>query len=154
MLNSKRERNYEPQKSKFPLKNLPITKYKEEILKKISNNKITIISGETGCGKSTQIPQFLLEKNPNSKILMTQPRRIAAISLQKRIKKELEEKKIINDKIKNKGLIGYQVGMDKEKENITNKNTSNPNLNKNVKEIKIKIYKRERKKCFRYFSFR
>ena len=119
MLKSKRERDYESHKNKFSIKNLPITKYKDEILKKISKNKITIISGETGCGKSTQIPQFLLEKNPNSKILMTQPRRIAAISLQKRIKKELEEKKIINDKIKNKGLIGYQVGMDKEIYNNT-----------------------------------
>ena len=118
MLNTKRERINEPQKKKISIKNLPITKYKEEILKKISKNKITIISGETGCGKSTQIPQFLLEKNPSSKILMTQPRRISVISLQKRIKKELEEKKIINDN-KKKGLIGYQVGMDKEIYNNT-----------------------------------
>ncbi len=59
MLKSKRERDYESHKNKFSIKNLPITKYKDEILKKISKNKITIISGETGCGKSTQIPQFL-----------------------------------------------------------------------------------------------
>ena len=43
MLNTKRERINEPQKKKISIKNLPITKYKEEILKKISKTKIIYI---------------------------------------------------------------------------------------------------------------
>jgi ATP-dependent RNA helicase DHX37/DHR1 len=41
--------------------NLPIEKYKHEILDKINNNLVTVVCGETGSGKSTQIPQFLYE---------------------------------------------------------------------------------------------
>jgi hypothetical protein len=43
--------------------NLPIFKYKEAILNTIKENQVTIIAGDTGCGKSTQIPRYLLEAN-------------------------------------------------------------------------------------------
>lgn len=40
---------------------LPILEYKDEILKSIQEHQVVIISGETGCGKSTQIPKMLYE---------------------------------------------------------------------------------------------
>ena len=96
-INSFNSQNFSSQKE------LPIFPYKEEILQKISQNRITIISGNTGCGKSTQIPQYIYQSNPSNKILMTQPRRIAAISISKRLAEEMGER--IGKK------IGYHVSM-------------------------------------------
>lgn len=39
---------------------LPIIKYKEEIVKAVKQNDVVVISGETGCGKSTQVPKYIL----------------------------------------------------------------------------------------------
>ncbi len=73
---------------------LPITKYKDEIIRSIKQHQILIISGETGSGKTTQIPKFCLEAGRGifGKIGCTQPRRIAAISVSRRISEELGEK--------------------------------------------------------------
>ena len=84
-------------------KKLPIFPQKEEILEKIKNNRVTIISGNTGCGKSTQVPQYIYENFKNSKIIITQPRRIAAISIANRLSFER------NTKLGK--LIGYHVSM-------------------------------------------
>lgn len=46
---------------KRKLQNLPIHKYREQLLDLIFDNQVVVISGETGCGKSTQIPQYILE---------------------------------------------------------------------------------------------
>ncbi len=72
---------------------LPITAKKDEIIKSISKNQIVIISGETGSGKTTQIPKFCLAagRGINGKIGCTQPRRIAAITVAARIAEELGE---------------------------------------------------------------
>lgn len=55
----------------------------------IKTNRVVIIEGPTGCGKSTQVPQFILddckENNEYCNIVVTQPRRIAAISLARRV---------------------------------------------------------------------
>ena len=85
---------------------LPISDYKARILEMISTNKIVVISGNTGCGKSTQIPKYIYQENNNNKILITQPRRIAAISIAKRIAAEL------NETVGNK--IGYHVKFNKK----------------------------------------
>lgn len=73
-------------------KNLPIYTFKEELLNAISNYQILIIVGETGSGKTTQIPQYLHEagytKN-NQKIGCTQPRRVAAMSVAARVAQEM-----------------------------------------------------------------
>ncbi|MBN2040283.1 MAG: ATP-dependent RNA helicase HrpA [Spirochaetes bacterium] len=72
---------------------LPITEKKDEIIEAIRNNNILIISGETGSGKTTQIPKFCLAagRGVNGVIGCTQPRRIAAISVADRIAQELGE---------------------------------------------------------------
>ena len=53
----------------------------------INNNQVTIVIGETGSGKSTQIPQFLMQENKGM-IAVTQPRRVAAASLAARVSEE------------------------------------------------------------------
>jgi superfamily II DNA/RNA helicase len=71
---------------------LPIDEHEEKILKAINKNRITIIHGETGCGKSTRIPKFLLDAPPphgsmkESKLFISQPRRIAAKALVERLR--------------------------------------------------------------------
>ncbi len=72
---------------------LPITSKKDEIVAAIRNNQVIIISGETGSGKSTQIPKMCIEagRGITGKIGCTQPRRIAASSISRRIAEELGE---------------------------------------------------------------
>ena len=64
---------------------LPIARHKEHIMSTIQQNQVTIIQGSTGSGKSTQVPQYILEefanKNQHCNIVCTQPRRIAATSV-------------------------------------------------------------------------
>ena len=70
---------------------LPIYARRREILDAIAANPVTIISGETGSGKTTQIPQFCLEagRGVDGMIGCTQPRRIAAVTVSQRIAEEL-----------------------------------------------------------------
>ena len=72
---------------------LPIFAKKDEIIDYISKNQVVIISGETGSGKTTQIPKFCLAagRGIDGKIGCTQPRRIAATTVSKRIAEELGE---------------------------------------------------------------
>jgi ATP-dependent helicase HrpA len=72
---------------------LPICSKRHDIVEAIRENRVVIISGETGCGKSTQIPKMCLEagRGLDGKIGCTQPRRIAAIAVARRIAEELGE---------------------------------------------------------------
>lgn len=62
---------------------LPAHKHKGEIVSLIEKNQVVLVEGHTGCGKTTQVPQFILDdalmnnKGSNTRILCTQPRRIA-----------------------------------------------------------------------------
>lgn len=71
---------------------LPVVDYKEEILTAVRNHQIVIVIGETGSGKTTQIPQFFLDApnlvKSNQRIGVTQPRRIAAITIAQRVSDE------------------------------------------------------------------
>ncbi|XP_057654982.1 ATP-dependent RNA helicase DHX8 [Diorhabda carinulata] len=69
---------------------LPIYKLKEELRKAVTDNQILIVIGETGSGKTTQITQYLAEVGftARGKIGCTQPRRVAAMSVAKRVAEE------------------------------------------------------------------
>lgn len=62
---------------------LPIAAYEKEIVEAVKKESILILAGDTGCGKSTQVPQYLYNAGFD-KIACTQPRRIACIGLSKR----------------------------------------------------------------------
>jgi len=62
---------------------LPIAAFREQIVQSVRGNPVTIITAETGAGKSTQVPQYLLEEG--YKIIVTQPRRLAARTLAERV---------------------------------------------------------------------
>jgi len=70
---------------------LPITVRKDDIVEAIRKNQVVIIAGETGSGKTTQIPKMCLEAGLGieAKIGCTQPRRVAALSISRRIAEEL-----------------------------------------------------------------
>ena len=72
---------------------LPILARKDEIVAAIMNHRVVVISGETGSGKTTQIPKFCLEagRGIDGLIGVTQPRRIAAMTVAERIAEELGE---------------------------------------------------------------
>ncbi|KAK1900011.1 putative ATP-dependent RNA helicase DHX34 [Dissostichus eleginoides] len=65
-------------------KNLPIFQYRDRIVELVRQSPVLVVAGDTGCGKSTQVPQYLLAAGFNH-IACTQPRRIACISLAKRV---------------------------------------------------------------------
>ncbi|XP_068880763.1 ATP-dependent DNA/RNA helicase DHX36 [Aphelocoma coerulescens] len=76
---------------------LPSYGMREELVKLINNNRVTVISGETGCGKTTQVTQFILDDHierglgSTCRIVCTQPRRISAISVAERVAAERAE---------------------------------------------------------------
>jgi ATP-dependent helicase HrpA len=74
----------------FP-EDLPVSGRRAEIAKALMDNQVVIVSGETGSGKTTQLPKICLELGRGAKGLIghTQPRRIAASSTAKRIAHEL-----------------------------------------------------------------
>ncbi|KAK3570644.1 hypothetical protein QTP86_024558, partial [Hemibagrus guttatus] len=65
-------------------KSLPIFHYRDRIVELVQAHPVVVVAGDTGCGKSTQVPQYLLGSGFNH-IACTQPRRIACISLAKRV---------------------------------------------------------------------
>lgn len=70
---------------------LPILAEEQVVMETISDNDVVIIAGETGSGKTTQVPQFLYEAGYAQKkmIGITEPRRVAAISMSKRVANEM-----------------------------------------------------------------
>uniref|UniRef100_F6S0L4 Probable ATP-dependent RNA helicase DHX34 n=2 Tax=Callithrix jacchus TaxID=9483 RepID=F6S0L4_CALJA len=63
---------------------LPIAQYGNRVLQTLKEHQVVVVAGDTGCGKSTQVPQYLLAAG-FSHVACTQPRRIACISLAKRV---------------------------------------------------------------------
>ena len=69
---------------------LPIASHKKGLLDAIDDYATLVIVGDTGSGKTTQLPQFILQSMPSLHIAITQPRRIAALSAAKRVSQELQ----------------------------------------------------------------
>ncbi|XAR61337.1 RNA helicase [Bertholletia excelsa] len=80
---------------------LPIMALRGKIIDKILENRVTLIVGETGCGKSSQVPQFLLEENVEP-ILCTLPRRFAVVAVARMVAKAR------NCEVG--GEVGYHIG--------------------------------------------
>lgn len=96
-------------------KSLPIYPFREELLKAIADHQVLIVEGETGSGKTTQIPQYLYEdgytRRDGLKIGCTQPRRVAAMSVASRVAEELGVK------------LGNEVGYSIRFEDCTSERT-------------------------------
>ncbi|RZC78951.1 hypothetical protein C5167_003174 [Papaver somniferum] len=98
-------------------KSLPAHKEKNRLLTAIARNQVIVISGETGCGKTTQLPQYILESEIESgrgafcSIICTQPRRISAMSVAERVSTERGEP------------LGESVGYKVRLEGVKGKNT-------------------------------
>ncbi|EZA53652.1 putative ATP-dependent RNA helicase DHX36 [Ooceraea biroi] len=90
---------------------LPAYQKNTEILRLIEDNQVVVISGETGCGKTTQVPQFILDEQLKAgngsvtRIVCTQPRRISAISVAERVAAERAERLGKS--------VGYQIRLEK-----------------------------------------
>ncbi|KAI4791514.1 hypothetical protein KUCAC02_033963 [Chaenocephalus aceratus] len=76
---------------------LPVKKFEEDIMAALESNAVVIIRGATGCGKTTQVPQYILDrfikagKASDCNIVVTQPRRISAVSVAERVSYERAE---------------------------------------------------------------
>ncbi|KAL0182085.1 hypothetical protein M9458_021460, partial [Cirrhinus mrigala] len=75
---------------------LPVFQHRQQVLEALRRHRVLVIAGETGSGKSTQIPQFILEEllatgeaAQPCNVVVTQPRRISAMSLASRVSQEL-----------------------------------------------------------------
>ncbi|XP_072845286.2 pre-mRNA-splicing factor ATP-dependent RNA helicase DHX16 isoform X2 [Pogona vitticeps] len=93
---------------------LPIYPYRADLLAAIAEHQTLIIEGETGSGKTTQIPQYLFEEGyteKGMKIGCTQPRRVAAMSVAARVSQEMDVK------------LGNEVGYSIRFEDCTSERT-------------------------------
>ncbi|KAM8809719.1 putative ATP-dependent RNA helicase DHX57 isoform 2-T2 [Eudromia elegans] len=96
---------------------LPAWQERETILDLLNSHQVLVVSGMTGCGKTTQIPQFILDASlqgsPSrvANIICTQPRRISAISVAERVAKERTER--IGS------TVGYQIRLESVKSSAT-----------------------------------
>ncbi|EME86470.1 uncharacterized protein MYCFIDRAFT_84602 [Pseudocercospora fijiensis CIRAD86] len=113
-----RQSSAEQQKMLKARKNLPAWFLQDEIVQSVTKNQVTIISGETGSGKSTQSVQFILDDlikrcfGAQANIICTQPRRISALGLADRVADERCVK--VGDE------IGYAIrGESRQKQGVT-----------------------------------
>jgi ATP-dependent RNA helicase DHX8/PRP22 len=135
--NAKEQREEEEEEEEEEIPNLlPIRRYQNEIVQAVKTNSVVVILGETGSGKTTQIAQILWEhideilSSSEQKsgddcgrrlngIAVTQPRRVAAISVARRVHKELCDNDKNIERRFGQGLVGYSVRFDDN----TSKNT-------------------------------
>ncbi|MBA0744098.1 hypothetical protein Gogos_006735 [Gossypium gossypioides] len=94
-------------------KTLPIYPYRDDLLKAVEEYQVLVIVGETGSGKTTQIPQYLHEAGytKRGKVGCTQPRRVAAMSVAARVSQEMGVK------------LGHEVGYSIRFEDCTSEKT-------------------------------
>uniref|UniRef100_A0A7N6C252 RNA helicase n=1 Tax=Anabas testudineus TaxID=64144 RepID=A0A7N6C252_ANATE len=89
---------------------LPVDAHRQRVVSQVRSSRVVVIDGETGCGKTTRIPRFLLEESVRGgegaecNILVTQPRRISAVSVAHRVAHEMGRAL--------KHCVGYQVRLE------------------------------------------
>jgi len=104
------QRNSGTHEDQRPLSRFPINTHREEILKMIDENQYSMIIGATGSGKSTLVPQMLLDRAVEEgngalcNVICTEPRRIVAMSLAHRVARDRQED--IGE------VVGYHIGGD------------------------------------------
>ncbi|GAB9466279.1 Dead/deah box RNA helicase [Globisporangium polare] len=91
---------------------LPIFVHRQKIIDTLQTHQVVILVGETGSGKTTQIPQYIFENNNSERIAITQPRRVAAITVAQRVCQEV-----------GKDAIGVTVGYCVRFDDTTTKST-------------------------------
>lgn len=93
---------------------LPMWNFRQQVLDAVDREQVVIVCGETGCGKSTQVPSYLLEHQLSQgkpcKIYCTEPRRISAISLARRVSEELGEGR--GDLGTPRSLVGFSIRLE------------------------------------------
>ncbi|XP_044151622.1 ATP-dependent RNA helicase DHX30 isoform X2 [Bufo gargarizans] len=98
--------------SSIALQELPTDEHRELILSAIKKHQVVVIAGDTGCGKTTRIPRYILEDailcghGAQCNMLITQPRRISAVSVAHRVGQELGPSLRHN--------VGYQVRLESD----------------------------------------
>jgi len=96
---------------------LPIHQYRDKIIESVKTNPVTVLCAETGAGKTTQCPQYILEEalaaghGDNVSIICTQPRRVSAVSVAERVCDEMVER--VGDQ------VGYHIRMESKKSRKT-----------------------------------
>ncbi|KAI9216744.1 P-loop containing nucleoside triphosphate hydrolase protein, partial [Blastocladiella britannica] len=88
---------------------LPVANHRDAIIQIVRDNPVVIVSGETGSGKSTQVPQFLLEAvveaSAGGQLFCCQPRRISATSIAQRVATEWGDDRVGE-------TVGYTVKLE------------------------------------------
>ena len=116
-INEKKQNNSKYKDMQRIRSRLPAHKQANEVVSSVMKNQVVLISGETGCGKTTQIPQFIMDDYINKgnggrlNIICTQPRRLAAIGVAERVAQE--QCCPLGD------TIGYQIRMDSKRSKKT-----------------------------------
>ncbi|XP_059643841.1 DExH-box ATP-dependent RNA helicase DExH3-like [Cornus florida] len=98
-------------------RSLPAYKERDALLNAIAKNQVLVVSGETGCGKTTQLPQYILESETEAargalcNIICTQPRRISAMAVAERVAAERGEKlgESVGFKVRLEGMKGRET---------------------------------------------
>ena len=97
---------------------LPARKARAEVISAVKRSRACVISGATGCGKTTQVPQFIYENavldernGANTSIIITQPRRISAMAVAERVADERDEQ--IGD------TVGYSIRLESRQSSKT-----------------------------------
>lgn len=87
-----------------PNAQLPVALCANRIVDAVAEHDVVIVVAETGSGKTTQLPRILFESTPGSRVVVTQPRRVAAVSVATRVASEMA--------VELGGLVGYAVRFD------------------------------------------
>ena len=87
---------------KITYPDLPVADRVDDIKKLIAENQVIVVAGETGSGKSTQLPKICLEMGLGKRGLIghTQPRRLAARSIASRVASEIGDQSVVSHKIR------------------------------------------------------